>query len=185
MKNWRVLFVTGVALYLALAVGACQWMKKEKTYTLKNPSVLEFKLVQAEGESPEAAKAKMGDGWNEEFMIVETLPRQNQPASFMAVKKTPELTGGDVETVAIGKDEFEGTFLFLDFKAGPNGQSALATVTGQNLGRQLAILVNGVVISAPVIRAKIESRAQIAGGFSDKEVRDLCRQLGCVEKKTR
>lgn len=53
------------------------------------------------------------------------------------------------------------------FRLTPEGASRLAAVTRDNIGRRLAILVDGKVISAPVIRAEIKGGAgEISGSFT-------------------
>lgn len=58
------------------------------------------------------------------------------------------------------------------------GAELFETVTRENVGRQLAIFLDGEVISAPVIREAISGgTAQISGGFTPEEARDLARDL--------
>lgn len=54
------------------------------------------------------------------------------------------------------------------------GASDFARITSENVGRQLAIVLDGVVYSAPVIRSAIAGgQASITGGFSTEEARRL------------
>jgi preprotein translocase subunit SecD len=54
------------------------------------------------------------------------------------------------------------------------GASDFARITAENVGRQLAIILDGVVYSAPVIRTAITGgQASITGGFSTEEARRL------------
>ncbi len=54
------------------------------------------------------------------------------------------------------------------------GARLFSQITGQNVNRRLAILLDGVVQSAPVIRERIPSgSAQITGRFSVNEAKDL------------
>jgi preprotein translocase subunit SecD len=54
------------------------------------------------------------------------------------------------------------------------GTRVFGDVTEQNTGKRLAIVLDGNVHSAPVIREKIPSgQAQITGGFTAEEARDL------------
>jgi SecD/SecF fusion protein len=54
------------------------------------------------------------------------------------------------------------------------GAHQFAKVTGENIGRYLAISLDGKVNSAPVIRTKIPSgQASITGGYSNQEASDL------------
>ena len=54
------------------------------------------------------------------------------------------------------------------------GRKQLATVTIGHVGRQLAIILDGVVRSAPVLRAELtDGRCEISGGFTWREVTEL------------
>lgn len=48
-----------------------------------------------------------------------------------------------------------------------------AKLTGENIGRQLAVVLEGQVNSAPVIQAKIFNRGQITGNFTADEATNL------------
>ncbi|MEE3104260.1 MAG: protein translocase subunit SecD, partial [Acidobacteriota bacterium] len=53
------------------------------------------------------------------------------------------------------------------------GARKFGDVTGQNVGRQLAIILDGRVYSAPVINQRITDEGQITGTFTQEEVADL------------
>jgi preprotein translocase subunit SecD len=54
------------------------------------------------------------------------------------------------------------------------GADDFARITSENIGRQLAIVLDGVVYSSPVIRSAISGgQASITGGFSTDEARRL------------
>jgi preprotein translocase subunit SecD len=56
----------------------------------------------------------------------------------------------------------------------PRGRSDFARVTGNNVGRQLAIVLDSLVSSAPVIRERIPSGdASITGSFDVETAKDL------------
>lgn len=58
------------------------------------------------------------------------------------------------------------------------GTALFAKITEENVGRQLAIFLDGAIISAPVIRESIEGgTASITGGFTPTEARELVRNL--------
>jgi SecD/SecF fusion protein len=52
-----------------------------------------------------------------------------------------------------------------------------ANLTGQNMGRPLCILLDGIAISAPTIQAKIYTSGIITGMFSQTEVSDMVNKL--------
>jgi SecD/SecF fusion protein len=102
---------------------------------------------------------------------------QGRPGKVLYfLKKKPELTGSDVATARVGinldpeKPNAPGVLLTLT----RGGAAIFSRVTGANVGRQLAIVLDGKVRSAPVIRTKIpRGDASITGSFTDKEAADL------------
>ncbi len=61
----------------------------------------------------------------------------------------------------------------VNFQLNPQGGARFGRLTGQNIGRPFAIVLDDAVISAPVIRAQIFSEGQISGGFSVEESDEL------------
>ncbi|RME70549.1 MAG: protein translocase subunit SecD, partial [Planctomycetota bacterium] len=55
----------------------------------------------------------------------------------------------------------------------PEGAAKLAETTERNVGRAMAIVLDGVVVSAPKIRSTISDRGQITGSFTKQEVDTL------------
>jgi len=68
--------------------------------------------------------------------------------------------------------QFQEPYVSITFDK--TGARQFGKITGANVGKRLAIVLDGVVYSAPVIREKISGgRAQITGAFTDEEARDL------------
>src|SRR5262249_39595415 len=66
----------------------------------------------------------------------------------------------------------EGPYVALELNA--RGGKQFEDLTGHNVGRRLAIILDGKVYSAPVIRERIRGgRASITGSFDIKDARDL------------
>jgi preprotein translocase subunit SecD len=89
----------------------------------------------------------------------------------VVVKKNAALTGSSLKTAEVGFSQFGEAQ--VDFELKPEGANIFAEVTGANVGKQLAIELDGKIRSAPVIRDKLFSRGQISGGFSLEEAKDL------------
>ena len=56
----------------------------------------------------------------------------------------------------------------VSFQLNSTGGARFGKITGQNIGRPFAIVLDGKVVSAPVIRAQIFSEGQISGNFSEE-----------------
>jgi preprotein translocase subunit SecD len=53
----------------------------------------------------------------------------------------------------------------------------MAKFSSDNLQRQLAVIVDGVVISAPTIQSQFSDRFQITGDFNEEELQFLAASL--------
>jgi protein-export membrane protein SecD len=86
------------------------------------------------------------------------------------LKREPEMVGGSVASADAQTqlDQNNPSAWGVSMKMTPKGRSDFARVTAANVGRQLAIVLDGVVQSAPTIRDKIPSGdASITGGSFD------------------
>ncbi len=105
-------------------------------------------------------------------------PRQGITGRVLYVlKREPEMTGGSVASAEaqVGLEATNPGAWGVSMKMTPRGRSDFARVTAANIGRQLAIVLDGVVQSAPSIRDKIPSGdASITGGnFNINTAKDL------------
>jgi len=67
----------------------------------------------------------------------------------------------------------------VSFHFNPAGARQFARVTGENVGRPMAIVLDGVVLAVPVIREPITGGSgQISGGFTVESANDLAVTLG-------
>jgi preprotein translocase subunit SecD len=89
------------------------------------------------------------------------------------VQKKSLLTGADLATARVSIDQTTSE-PYVSVELNPAGARAFAALTEANVGRRLAIILDGNVHSAPVIRERIPSgQAQITGGFTSEEATDL------------
>ncbi len=95
-----------------------------------------------------------------------------QRTQYLVEAKT--LMTGDVISDALVRPatQLEGPYVALELNA--RGARQFEQLTGANVGRRLAIILDNKVYSAPVIRERIGGgRASITGNFDIKEARDL------------
>jgi protein-export membrane protein SecD len=92
------------------------------------------------------------------------------------VKSHPEMRG-DLIKDSRGSVDREGSSAgaaLVELEMNDKGTKTFGRITGANIGRYLAIVLDSTVYSAPVIRAKIESgHAQIEGSFTIEEAKNL------------
>jgi len=89
------------------------------------------------------------------------------------LKKEVLLTGDLLSEARVAIDRrFNEPYVALTFNSA--GAKIFEEVTGANVGKRLAIILDGNVYSAPVIRERIAGgNAQISGSFSMQEAKDL------------
>ncbi|MBI2884754.1 MAG: protein translocase subunit SecD [Candidatus Omnitrophica bacterium] len=61
----------------------------------------------------------------------------------------------------------------VSFQLNKEGAKAFSKLTGDNVGRRLAIVLDGTVQSAPVIQSRISDAGRITGRFTRQEANDL------------
>ncbi len=126
---------------------------------------LEFILV---SDDPGLLKKAL-DGEETPGYILKTLGRES-----LLIEDKPSLTGDKLvdATVEFSQQQFGQPYVSISLNA--EGGKIFSDVTSANVERRLAIVLDGVVQSAPVIRERIPSgRAQISGSFSIDEANDL------------
>jgi len=89
---------------------------------------------------------------------------------------TPGQKQWKLEKAAPGREGQTGRRA-IDFTLDERGGLLFANVTGKNMERPLCILLDGLAISAPTIRAKIYRRGQITGSFTQTEIGDMVNKL--------
>ncbi|MBU6282047.1 protein translocase subunit SecD [bacterium] len=141
-------------------------------------------VVQLPGvQDPQRAKQLIGKTAVLEFRLVaeksgpdtETVPAANPVegrADYLLEKKVL-MSGGAVGDARVRPGtQIEGPY--VELMLNDAGARTFEQVTAENVGRNLAIVLDGKVASAPVIREKISGgRASISGQFDIKEARDL------------
>ncbi|OGM74861.1 protein-export membrane protein SecD [Candidatus Woesebacteria bacterium RIFOXYB1_FULL_38_16] len=93
------------------------------------------------------------------------------------VLSVTDLTGADLKSADVGFDQVSGKpIVLLDFR--PEGGKKFAELTKRNIGKALPIILDGEVVSAPVVQAEIVGgSAQITGDFTLEEAKNLVIQL--------
>jgi preprotein translocase subunit SecD len=136
-------------------------------------ALLEFKLVDEEGNFDEALKGNVPEG---DIILYQ---RSVDPKTG-GVKKIPYLlkektlmTGEVLKDARVALDsQFHEPYVSLEFD--DIGAKLFEQITGANVKRRLAIILDESVYSAPVIQERIAGgRAQITGRFDTKEASDL------------
>jgi preprotein translocase subunit SecD len=87
------------------------------------------------------------------------------------VRRVAAVTGQDLRSARVQLDE--NNMPAVGFTLNSSGAAAFARVTGENIGRSLAIVLDKTVQQAPRINGRIAADGQIAGGFTQEEAQNL------------
>ncbi|MCZ6801006.1 MAG: protein translocase subunit SecD [Nitrospirae bacterium] len=88
------------------------------------------------------------------------------------VKKIASLTGDVLQDAGVSYDDFTEPLVSVTFDS--KGAKEFDRLTAANVGKRMAIVLDGTVYSAPVINERISGgRAQITGSFNAAEANDL------------
>lgn len=81
---------------------------------------------------------------------------------------------GDVVTNARADQSHQGSAWEVGMTMNSSGASRWATITGAEIGKSIAIVLDGYVYSAPTVNDRIEGgRSSISGRFTHQEAQDL------------
>ncbi len=122
-------------------------------------------IKQFEGKIPEGDEILFEKKVNRETGAVRKIP--------LLLKKQAALTGDLLSDAKVNIDSrFSEPYVSLSFNAA--GAKLFEDITGENVKKRLAIILDNTVYSAPVIQEKIAGgNAQITGSFTMDEAKDL------------
>lgn len=86
--------------------------------------------------------------------------------SPMLLETDTGLTGDMLEDASVGVGQFGEPL--VNFRFGLEGRKIFSAVTAENIGRRIAIVLDGVVKTAPEIKDHLTDRAQITLGSGDR-----------------
>ncbi|HEY6549345.1 MAG TPA: protein translocase subunit SecD [Vicinamibacteria bacterium] len=144
-------------------------IKKTAQLTLKlvvgDPAPSREALLQAAGgKEPEGTEIVSGQG--------------NQPGQpmFYLLQREAVITGRDMKSARTSVDP-QTNAPSVSFGLNPQGAEKFKRETGKNIGRQLAIVLDGNVESAPTIQSQISDEGQITGRYTVQEADELAKVL--------
>ena len=138
---------------------------------LQTQAQLEWdKVIDGPFNSKEEAFSKKGGVLPLNSKLVPTAVRGGQ-ATWYLVSRIPVVRGSDIRDASAAAGElnrWETNFVLTQDAAKKFG-----AYTESNIGQRAAIVVDGVVISAPTIQSKITDTGRITGASSQEEAADL------------
>ncbi len=137
-------------------------------------ALLEFKLVDDRGSPEEALTGKLPEGAEILYQrSVDKTTNAEQKIPFVVQKRTL-LTGAELNRAEVTSDPNAIGNWQVAIEFNSIGTRIFGEVSEQNVGRRLAIVLDGNLYSAPRINERIPGgRAVITGRFTADEARDL------------
>jgi preprotein translocase subunit SecD len=143
---------------------------------IKTTAVLQFRLVEGStGSDAASTLASVPENMKSE---VEILPGTREDelgrpvgVEYYAIRKTVPVTGTDLKSARVQKGQLGQPNVGMSFT--PEGARKFGALTGANVGRRLAIVLDNKVMSAPNIKSKIEDQGVIEGQFTQQQAADL------------
>lgn len=147
---------------------------------IQSVAKLELKLVHpshrgAPFPTREAAIASFDGAIPPEYEILPVRERDSVGAQtgYYVVRRTATITGQHLKNARRAQDPLSGRSE-VSFFLNPEGVALFSQTTGQNVGNQLAIVLDDMVRSAPRIEGRIDTEsARITGNFTPEEADDL------------
>lgn len=141
---------------------------------IKKTAVLEFKKVRGNGVSRSEAIINAGvknenDLKKKNLSIHQSYEGGNE--NFFVTESASSVTGEHISDARLAFDNFGRPSVSFSFSG--EGAGEFGKLTEANIGNRLAIVLDGIVKSAPVIQSRISFEGQITGSFSQEEARDL------------
>src|SRR5918993_2792937 len=140
---------------------------------IRSTALLELKIVES-GPAPtrEALLQAHGGTLPQDLDVVSgSTGSGDAGTSFYLVRKVAAITGADLRGASPTIDEYNKPA--VRFLLTGDGARKFGRVTGENINRMLAIILDGRVMSAPRIETRITDEGRITGSFTSDEVSDL------------
>ncbi|MCI0490062.1 MAG: hypothetical protein L0229_26005 [Blastocatellia bacterium] len=143
-----------VILLITLLLSACASPFKQSAGEKHKPVKLELRLAEREpGEGLSEAMIQNGD-------------------EKIYLHKEAIITNADIiEARAV--EGYAGANYDIQIEFTEEGARRMEKITEENIGKQIAILFDGQVISAPSVQSKISDKAVITGNFTKEEAEGL------------
>ncbi len=135
-------------------------------------ALLEFKIVEKMGSS-ESELLLEYDGELPDDLQILPGEREHGRTPYFVVQKYAKVTGNMLSDARPGMGGKTGVEPVVQFSFNEEGADKFYELTSKNHNRQLAIVLDGEVISAPRIESAIRSTGHITGNFTTQEVKKL------------
>ncbi|HSD67140.1 MAG TPA: protein translocase subunit SecD [Vicinamibacteria bacterium] len=142
---------------------------------IKTTAQLSLKLVENTATTQETLLQGVGGKVPDNMELVSGPGETAGQPVYYLLRREAMITGRDLKSARVGVDENNRPQ--INFSLNAPATDKFARETGRSIGRQLAIVLDGTVYSAPVIQGKLGSDNRITGRFTTQEADELSKIL--------
>jgi preprotein translocase subunit SecD len=143
---------------------------------IKTTAQLSLKIVEDAASKREALLQAHGGKVPDNMEVVQGSGSTPGEPMYYLVRREAVITGRDLKNARAGVDPTSNA-PDVEFTLNPQGAEKFKRETGRNINRRLAIILDGIVASAPEIHSQISDRGIITGRFSTSEADELAKIL--------
>ncbi len=128
---------------------------------------LEFKIVEGHSSTKSKLLERFGGVLPPDKMLLPGKGDEEGSGGWYLVSIFSDVSGKNIASANVGYDDFGRAK--IDFQMNSEGAREMRETTGRNIGRQLAVIMDGRVQSAPNIQSEIGKTGSITGSYSHDE----------------
>jgi preprotein translocase subunit SecD len=134
-----------------------------------------LKLVEKSAASRDALLDPSQGKLSSQMEVIEGRGAEAGERTYYLVRREAVITGLDLKSARVGVDQNNQPA--VNFTLNAQGAAKFRDATGRNIGRQLAVILDNYVESAPVIEQKIGAEGVIRGRFTNEQADELSKVL--------
>jgi preprotein translocase subunit SecD len=142
---------------------------------IKTTAQLSLKLVETQAATRETLLAGTAGRVPDNMELVSGPGDTPGEPVYYLLRREALITGRDLKNARVGVDENNRPQ--INFSLNATAADKFSRETGRNINRQLAIVLDGTVYSAPVIQSKLGADNRITGRFTTQEADELSKIL--------
>lgn len=135
-------------------------------------AVLEFKLVDQVGRTEEDILYELDGELPGDMEILPGREENGEASEYYLVQKYSDITGDLLKDARPNIDN-QTSQVVVSFEFTPEGGEKFYNLTKANIKKRLAVVLDGVIITAPTIQSAIRTSGQISGQRSMAEAKEL------------
>jgi preprotein translocase subunit SecD len=142
---------------------------------IQKTAQLSLRIVEDSASSPEALLQPHAGKVPPNMEMMSALGETEGQRTYYLVRREPIVTGRDLKTARVGVDENNQPD--VEFSLNAQGAEKFKRETGRNVGRLLAVILDGTVDQVATIQTQIGAQGRITGRFTTQEADERAKVL--------